>query len=293
MAEYPEMEGRTAEERQWFADLRSIWDDIGDQLTHGDKAMWFSLLEKITANKEKLPSKHLVGGRAKRDGNWFSWLFLRTMFGYDQVHHLKAAEMARRAHPRTSLEFDMLPHGYIRRFNHADKQTARVQASPARRPRHVEPVEEITVAMSSPETAPPTRPMQYNDTTAAPFQYMPTPDTAGPPPAAQQPRARISVVFNGSEVHVDESLTEVNMLALMQRVEKKLDSQHQETLSEMRRIESKGDQQYQEVLRLLGLIQSEQLRAGEDNGVQLGRIYDAVRGLAVCLEGCGTVNNDA
>ncbi|UNI13899.1 hypothetical protein JDV02_000594 [Purpureocillium takamizusanense] len=297
MAEYPETEGRTAEERQWFADLRSAWNEVGDQLTHEDKVVWFGLLKKITANKETLPSKHLVGGRAKRDGNWFSWLFLRTMFGYEQVHHLKAAEMTARANPRTSLEFDMLPHGYVRRFTHDGGVSAVAQTSAApRRRRCSQPVEDqqvdaITVAVS-PEMVSARTMQQHNE---QPARYrMRTPESTKLPAAQQSsPALRTSIrfVFNGSEVGLEEFMTEAKVGALMQRVEKTLDRQHQEILREIRQVGNKSDQQYREVLRLVAQMQSEQLRVGEANDAQLGRIHSAVRGLTACLEGCGTSSN--
>ncbi|KAJ6446748.1 RNA-dependent RNA polymerase [Purpureocillium lavendulum] len=115
MSCYPRIEGRNEEERQWLVKLRKIWDQIEDQLTDRDKEQWFDLLKKIPTSKETLASKHLVGGPAKRSGNWFSWLFLRTRYGYQEVRRLKACEMTEEAYPYADLEFDLLPNGYNRR----------------------------------------------------------------------------------------------------------------------------------------------------------------------------------
>ncbi|KYK56514.1 hypothetical protein DCS_03514 [Drechmeria coniospora] len=97
---------------RWYRDIKKLWNELGPRLTEDDRKHWIKLVRKMQKSRKTTPSHHPITVYARNTGSWLPWLFLRTMFGYDRVCSLKAANVTRAAYPGVDLHSDWLPEGY-------------------------------------------------------------------------------------------------------------------------------------------------------------------------------------
>ncbi|ODA76949.1 hypothetical protein RJ55_07465 [Drechmeria coniospora] len=117
MDEYPACPPSNAQTHRWYAAVKELWYELEGRLRDEDRQRWFDMVGKLPCSKTTAtPFNHSIGRNARMTGNWFSWLFLRAMFGHERIRSCKTAAAVAQANPGTDLEFDVLPKGYFAEF---------------------------------------------------------------------------------------------------------------------------------------------------------------------------------